>query len=168
MAKMFRPSNQRRGVAIALAIVFASILLLMALSMYKMIGQALPQNVVHDERIKVELVGQGLVDRAALKFQLCPAQFYAADAAKKAGYSDAMNYFLEDLTLVEDASSSFMVGRISAEITAMTLHTASGSHWNDEVLSIESIASYTSQRNAASITRSITRVFNTKRQVQTP
>lgn len=168
MAKMFRSCNQRRGVAIALAITFASILLLMALSMFKMIGQALPQNIVHDERIKVELVGQGLVDRAALKFQLCPAQFYAADAARNAGDAAAMNYFLEDLTLVEEASSSFMVGRISAKVTSMTLHTASGAHWKDEVLSIEAIASYTSQRNTASITRTISRVLNTNRQVQTP
>ncbi|NLI79276.1 MAG: hypothetical protein GX442_22885 [Candidatus Riflebacteria bacterium] len=162
-----RPDT-RRGVAIAMAIVFASILLVMALGLTSMTGQALPQNIIHDERASVELVGQGLIDLAALKFQLCPAQFYAAYEAKKNGYTVPMNTFLQDLTLVQEASSSHLTGKIYVRITNMSLHTATSSYWKNEVLSIDAVATYTSRHNQNAISRNINRILHTDRVVQTP
>ncbi len=161
---------RRRGTAVAMALVFATILLLMAIGFVRQLRQAHPQNRLIDERVKVELLANSAIDKAILKFQLFQGDYYAAVAASKLGYHQPLqDFFINDTGLryvnFGDASSSFSNHTIGVVIASVSLLT--DWKWNTEALRIIANVTYTDSvgRN---VDKDVVRIVKLDRRLNTP
>ncbi len=151
---MRKSCNLKRGSAVALCLIFATVLLMMGLAYSKQTATSKRQTVQIDERIKLEYLAHGVTELALLKFQLYPADFYACLEASKL---DKNTSYLRDFTTgasefrftgsnAENKSvSSFNTTALNLELASMTILT--NNKWNNEVLYIEAVANYTDQYN---------------------
>lgn len=167
----------KRGSAIALALVFATVLLIMGLAYSQMTSSAKRQTVQIDERIKLEYLAQGLTEIAILKFQLFPADFYACSEAASYGYVEPLKNFAiqncPEFTFTNDKSSNSTFNRnkdgtestIDMQIATMTILT--NNKWKQEVLLIKAIAGYT-DLYGQTINKEVTRLLNLDRKSLKP
>ncbi len=178
---MKRNRNNKNGSAIALALVFATVLLLMGLAYSKMTAGARVQTVKIDERIKLDFLAHGMTELALLKFQLFPADFYACMEA--ASYSPPINNNDTNNKLISfranddtfrfdrtDTSSIQTIFKLASE--SITLHLASmtiltNNKWGNEVLYIEAGATYTDV-NGEETSKIVTRLVNLDRKSLIP
>lgn len=142
------PNNKRNGMALLLALVFAVVLLQMAVSYSGMLGQSKPQTVMIDERIKLEYVSHSLTELALLKFQLFPADYYACWEAAQKGHGSYLNKFTigaKEFTVTNytDSVSSFNAAPINIQLASMAILT--DNKWKTEALFIKADAAYTDQ-----------------------
>lgn len=171
---MKKSTNIKKGSAVALCLVFATVLLMMGLSFSKMTSTSKKQTVQIDERIKLEYLAHGITELALLKFQLYPADFYACLEAKRL---DNRTSYLTDFTTgasefrftgsnAENKSvSSFNTTALNLELASMTILT--NNKWNNEVLYIEAYANYTDQYKK-SIDKVVTRLVDLDRRSLIP
>ena len=141
-------SNFKRGSAVALCLVFATVLLVMGLAYSKLTVGSKRQTVQIDERIKLDYLAHGMTELAMLKFQLYPADFYACDEAANYGAVSYLQNFGDkapEFCVVNDnnSQSSFDKTGISLQLATMTILT--DNKWNNEVLYIAASATYTDQ-----------------------
>jgi len=159
-----------RGTALILSLVFATLLLEMVIAYTKMVQQAPPQNFQIDERVKMDFLSQGLIEKAILKFQLFPADYYAANDALKLNKSDYIKAFvIGDSNLMisnfAEASSSFSDSKINVCISSMSLLT--NFQYNQEAIRIQSQAVYTG-KNGKNIEKDVVRTVRLNRQSNAP
>ncbi len=147
MSKRF---NSRRGMALILALVFAVVLLQMAIAYSGMTRGTKNQTVQIDERIKLDYLAHGLTELALLKFQLYPGDFYACWEAHKLGDSSYLQTFTTSANTNEfrilnfDKSvSSFNDQQINVVLASMSIFT--DNKWNTEALFIQAEANYQDQ-----------------------
>lgn len=140
--------NRKRGMALLLALVFAVVLLQMALAYSKMTGQSKPQTIQIDERIKLDFLAHSLTELALLKFQMFTADYYAAQEAAEKGDSSHLLEFTTgspEFTILNysDSKSSFNQFPINIQLATMTILT--DNKWKTEALMIQAAAAYTDQ-----------------------
>jgi len=148
--------------AVLFVLVFAILLLQLAISYSGMIRVGKPQTLVIDDRGKAEFLAQGLIDKAILKFQLFPADFYAAWEARKKNpslYSTYLNTFMSDLQMSSnEASSSFSMLKSPFSVNIASISLYNNAKWNLDALYVE--AAVTFQDNFGKlVNKSVTRVF---------
>lgn len=162
--------RRRRGTAVALAIVFATILLLMAIGFSRILQHAQPQNRLIDERAKIEFLANSVIDKALLKFKLYPADFYAAVDAAKYNYPGPLQDFcINDPQLqmngFAEASSSFAAFGVNVAIASVSLLT--DWRWNADALRIEARAWFTDQAGK-NVDKDVVRIVKLERRVNAP
>lgn len=157
-------SNGRQGTAIVLALVFATILLQLAISYSGLIGQTRPQTELIDERVRLHYLSKGLTEIALLKFQKFPSDFYncwrhqASTSTNVSFWLDTngplARYTIEAPEMKEykttgfsESTSSFNTRPICFNLTEMRLMTSN--RWNVEVLQIKANAHYTTRSGKA-------------------
>ncbi len=140
--------KQRKGAALILALVFAVVLLQMAIAYSSMTRASKPQTIQIDERIKLDYLAHGLTELALLKFQLYPSDFYAAWEAAKKG----QKMYLNDFTIKDpefgipeftQSNSSFNKAPVSIYLASMAILT--DDKWKTEALFIQAGADYQDQ-----------------------
>ncbi len=157
----------KRGTALVMALIFSVLLLQMAIAYSGMLRASKPQTMQLEEAAKYDLLAQGLIDKAILKFQLYPGEFYAAWQALKLGHPEYLTeYVLNDPNLrlpdFDLASSTFTGQKISVAIASMALLT--DSHWNQEALRIAANVSYVTQ-TGKNVDKTIVKIISVKREV---
>ncbi len=140
--------NNKKGMALVLALAFAVVLLQLAISFSGMTKQSKPQTVQIDERVKLDYLAQGLTELALLKFQLFPADYYACWDAAKLGQKGPLNDFTIKapeftMTNFTGSNSSFNNAGINIQLASMSLYTEN--KWQTEALLIQAYANYTDQ-----------------------
>jgi len=158
---MIRWQNNK-GTALVLALVFAVVLLQLALAYSSMTRNTMPQTVQIDERIKLDHLAQGINELAVLKFQLFQADYYAAWEAAGLGNRQFLNDFtinapeftINNFTV---SSSSFNAAPIGMQLASMALVT--DNRWRNEALYIRSIAEYEDQFNRT-VSRDAVRILS--------
>ena len=141
----------KRGSAVALCLVFATVLLMMGLAYSKLTSTSKKQTIQIDERIKLEYLAHGITELALLKFQLYPADFYACIEASQKGESaylsayttGASEFSFSGKNAEKRSVSSFNSNSIDLQLASMTIIT--NSKWKNEVLYIEAFATYEDQ-----------------------
>lgn len=159
-------NKDKNGSAVALSLIFSTVLLVMGLAYSKMTQTAKIQTVQIDERIKLDYLANGLTEMALLKFQLYPADFYAcAEAASVSGnisYLEAFGASATEFIMANDQNSisSFNDAGVSLQLASMTILT--NQKWRDEVLYIEAKANYLDQFGRV-IDKTVTRLVEVQR-----
>jgi hypothetical protein len=152
-------ANRKKGMALILALIFAVVLLQMAIAFSGMTKQSKPQTVQIDERIKLDYLAHGLTELALLKFQLFPAEYYACLDAAKAGKKSYLDDFTikakefsdprflqisgQNFKATEISSSTFDATRINIQLASMAIVT--DNKWKREAILIRAVANYTNQ-----------------------
>lgn len=159
-------NKHKKGSAIALCLIFATVLLTMGLAYSKMTQTSKLQTVNIDERIKLDYLAQGMTEKALLKFQLYPADFYACrDAATKCGDGSYLEQFAQqpEFTVNNDHNSisSFNDTGLNIQLASMTILT--NQKWKNEVLYIDAVAVYTESQFNRSISKRATRLVQLTR-----
>jgi len=167
---MSLPRNSKRGIALALVLTFAILLLTMALAYNKMLQNTQLQTDRIDDRGKLTFIGEGLIQKALLKFQLFPGDFYSAwEAASMTGdfSTYVAPFYLSDpgLTLANFAmaSSTFSNVTLNAAISSMSLLTLP--NWRREAIRIEARVWFQDKRGHNE-EKSIVKIFTTKRETK--
>ncbi|GAB4279265.1 MAG: hypothetical protein Kow0029_23110 [Candidatus Rifleibacteriota bacterium] len=147
-----RLNKSNTGMALIMAIVFSTVLLVMALAYSSMTINTKQQTVQIDERIKLDYLAQGLTELALLKFQLYPGDYYAAWEAHKLGVDSYLEKFTTKapeftITNFTDSNSSFNAQPIGIQIASMAIYT--DNKWKKEALFIQAGAEYTDQYGRA-------------------
>ena len=163
----------KRGSAVALCLVFATVLLMMGLAFSKLTSTSKKQTIQIDERIKLEYMAQGVTELALLKFQLYPADFYACIEAAQKGKSSYLTEYTTgapEFQFIGDNAenrsvSSFNNVAVGLQLASMTILT--NNKWNKEVLYIEAFANYRDQ-NDKSIDKIVTRLVDLDRRSLIP
>lgn len=160
-------NSQRRGMALLLALVFAVVLLQMALAYSSMTSQSKPQTLMIDERVKLEYLAHGFTELALLKFQMYPADYYACWEAHQLGTSDYLVDFTigapEFLNTTGSSTSSFNhfnQTNVSIQLASMAILT--DNRWKTEALLIQATAAYTNQ-SGTNISKEAVRIVSTER-----
>jgi len=172
---MKKNNKLKRGSAVALCLIFATVLLVMGLSFSKMTSTSKKQTVQIDERIKLEYLAHGITELALLKFQLYPADFYACvEAASwskdfrptgkpkdETPWARFTTEAPEFKSILENKSaSSFNNTAVNLQLASMTILT--NNKWKNEVLYIEALANYNDQYNK-NIDKKVTRLVDLNR-----
>mgnify|MGYP003431076939 CR=1 FL=1 len=165
---MKKSSNIKKGSAVALCLVFATVLLMMGLSFSKMTSTSKKQTVQIDERIKLEYLAHGITELALLKFQLYPADFYACMDAANLGEPKHLVSFTTGSPEFQftgknsenKSASSFNNTAVNLQLASMTILT--NNKWKNEVLYIEALANYNDQYNK-NIDKKVTRLVDLNR-----
>ena len=166
---MKKNNNLKRGSAIALCLIFATVLLIMGLAYKKLTSTARKQTVQIDERIKLDYLAHGMTELALLKFQLYPADYYACKEAAEYGDNSYLLAFAENASefqIIEDTSSwsTFDNTAINLQLASMSILT--DNKWNNEILYIEASAWYTNPlKKDETISKTVTRVVDLNRRV---
>lgn len=161
----------RQGMALLMVLVFATLLATCALAFSKMFQQARPQNQVIDERAKVDFLTQGYVEKALLKYQLFPSDFYAANLAKKKGFSEPLKKFIEEDPVLQvsnftQASATFpTVQDLSVDVVAIDL--LSSWSYNIDAIRVRAVGSYRNLAGAI-VDKDIVRILKVERTCQKP
>ena len=145
--------SSKNGHALILSLVFAAILLQLAISYTGMLKSAHPQNILIDERVKMDFITQGLIEKSILKFQLFPADFYAAnDATNVASYgplvtSVYLNAFVNDpaLSLINFTGANSSISSVTINVSIASMALLTRYRWNQEAIRIQALASYMSK-----------------------
>ncbi|MDN5277974.1 MAG: hypothetical protein PWR01_1939 [Clostridiales bacterium] len=140
--------NSKKGMALVMALVFAVVLLQMAIAFSSMTQTSKPQTVQIDERIKLDYLAHGLTELALLKFQLYPGDYYACWEAHELGTDNYLNRFTinaPEFTIANftDSKSSFNDQAIGIQLASMAIYT--DNRWKTEALFIQAGAEYTDQ-----------------------
>lgn len=162
---MRKPQDKRKGMALILALVFAVVLLQMAIAYSGMTRGIKTQTVQIDERIKLDYLAHGLTELALLKFQLYPGDFYACWEAHKKGNSQYLKDFTIDADefktpIVTDSKSAFNDRPSSIQLASMAIFT--DNKWNKEALFIQAVAGYEDQFGR-SISKDAVRIVSVER-----
>lgn len=157
--------NNRKGMALVLALVFAVILLQMAIAYSGMTQGIKTQTVQIDERIKLDYLAQGLTELALLKFQLFPGDYYACWDAYKLGQPSYLKEFTTDaseftISNFVDSKSSFNEQPIGIQLASMAIYT--DNKWKTEALFIQAGAEYTDQFGR-SVSKDAVRIISVQR-----
>lgn len=161
----------RRGMALIMVLVFATLLAMGALAFSKMFQQSRPQNQVIDERVKIDFLAQGYVERALLKYQLFPADFYAAAIAQKKGVTAPLKAFIEDdpvlqVTNFAEASATFStVANLGVDVVAIDL-LASWSY-NSDAIRVRAVGTF-QNHNGQVVSKDVVRILKTERKFEKP
>ncbi|MGM0598870.1 MAG: hypothetical protein ACQETH_03525 [Candidatus Rifleibacteriota bacterium] len=160
-------NNPRKGMALILALVFAVVLLQMALAYSSMTKSSKPQTIQIDERIKLDYLAKGLTELALLKFQLYPGDFYACWEAAEKGNDKWLKSFTTQapeftINNFTESSSSFNNQAIGIQLASMALYT--DNKWNKEALFIQAGAEYTDQYGR-NISKDAIRIVSVKRRL---
>lgn len=163
----------KKGSAVALCLIFATVLLMMGLAYSKLTSTSKKQTVQIDERIKLEYLAHGVTELALLKFQLYPADFYACLEASRLGKSEYLKTFtvgapefqFTGKNAENKSVSSFNNTAVNLQLASMTVLT--NNKWNKEVLYIEAFANYTDQYHK-SIDKVVTRLVDLDRRSLIP
>ncbi len=155
----------KRGAALILALVFAVVLLQMAIAYSSMTRSSKPQTVQIDERVKLDYLAHGLTELALLKFQLYPADFYAAWEAAKMGQTKYLSDFTTaapEFTIkgFKESVSSFNAAPVDIQLASMAILT--DNKWKTEALFIQAGAEYEDQMGR-SISKEAVRLVSLER-----
>ncbi|MBQ2592780.1 MAG: hypothetical protein II567_05820 [Candidatus Riflebacteria bacterium] len=167
----------KRGSAVALCLVFATVLLTMGLAYSKLTMNTKKQTIQIDERVKLEYIANGITELALLKFQLYPADFYACLEA--ASWSASFGADKDDSPITKftrkapefqvdgdtHSVSSFNAAGVNLQLDEMSIIT--NSKWKNEILSIKASAHYQDQ-NGKWINKTVTRLVNLNRNSLVP
>ena len=177
---MKKTNNVKQGSAVALCLVFATVLLMMGLSFSKMTSTSKKQTVQIDERIKLEYMAHGVTELALLKFQLYPADFYACveAASLSTSFRPKDNDPNDETPLTKFTTkapefqftgnrsvSSFNNTAVNLQLASTTVLT--NNKWNKEVLYIEAVANYFDQYHK-NIEKKVTRLVDLDRRSLIP
>ncbi len=154
--------------ALILALVFAVVLLQMAVAYSSMTKTTKVQTVQIDERIKLDYLAQGITELALLKFQLYPGDYYACWEAFKLGNANYLKEFTtgaDEFTIANfgDSESSFNNQKIGIQLASMAIYT--DNRWKTEALFIQAGAEYTDQFGR-SISKDAVRIVSVERVLQ--
>lgn len=145
-----RHNSSRKGMALILALVFAVVLLQMAIAYSSMTKNTKSQTIQIDERIKLDYLAQGLTELALLKFQLYPGDYYACWDAYKLGKKEYLEKFADPTKATEfnldgfaASKSSFNEQTINIQLASMSIFT--DNKWKTEALFIQAVAGYSDQ-----------------------
>lgn len=167
----------RKGSAVALCLVFCTVILVLGLAYAKLTSNAKEQTAQLDDVVRLDYVANDIFEKAILKFQLYPADFYACmDAAEKGEekndntFKTYLDAFVNDETFFFDSdkdpsyvSSTFNAPKITAQLASMTILTSS--KWKTEILRLEVTGSYTDQ-HGKNVSKTITKLVKLDRTVQ--
>ncbi|MBI3038260.1 hypothetical protein HYY75_04285 [bacterium] len=160
----------RKGVAIIISMVFATLLFLGALAYTNMLTRSKPQNIVLDERVKLDFLAQGMSELAILKFQLYPADFYAAASAATA-FPAAINDFVNNdvsfrrLNFTEANSNYGFVKTLNVFVASMAVFTQN--QYKEEALRVIVEANYQDLKGTV-VTKNAVRIVKTTRELVKP
>ena len=160
----------KRGSAVALCLVFATVLLVMGLAYSKLTFGHKRQTVQIDERIKLEYLAHGLTELALLKFQLYPADFYACDEAAQQGDGSFLVKFgngADEFKLLNDKNSQSSFDKTEISIVLATMTILTNNKWNNEVLYIAASATYTDSFGRH-LDKDVTRIVDLNRKTIKP
>ncbi|HNV70743.1 MAG TPA: hypothetical protein PKO06_13665 [Candidatus Ozemobacteraceae bacterium] len=167
--------TKRRANALLLSLVFAMILLQLAVSYSGLLRQSHPQSQQIDERVKMDFLAQGLIEKAILKFQLFPADFYAAhDATRVASYgANATSFYLNNwitdanLSLINFAEASSTMSNIPMNCVVSSMSLLTDFKWNREALQARAETTYLS-RSQGTVSKEVVRTLQLTRQSNSP
>ena len=169
---MNKHEKLKRGSAVALCLIFATVLLTMGLAYSKLTMNTKKQTIQIDERVKLEYIANGITELALLKFQLYPADFYACLEAASWSASfgpnipgSPINKFAKEAPEFQingdtHSTSSFNNAGVNLKLDEMLIIT--NSKWKNEVLSIKASANYQEQ-SGKWINKTVTRLVNLNR-----
>ena len=161
----------RQGMALLMVLVFATLLATCALGFSKMFQQARPQNQVIDERVKIDFLAQGFVEKALLKYQLFPSDYYAANLARKKGLNDPLKSFIEDDPALQvsnftQASATFpTVQNLSVDVVAIDL--LSSWSYNIDAIRVRAVGTYQNHAGAI-VSKDVVRILKVERTCEKP
>lgn len=158
-----------------MALVFAVVLLQMAVSYSGMLRTAKPQTTLIDERARVEFLANGVIELALLKFQLFPSDFYAACEAANGvpaanRTNDYLSSFVNNNLRIDETVVDSILGstQYAIQVDEMILHTtASGTRWNRQALEIRASVAF-NDASGRPVNRTITRVYEIDRLTNSP
>ena len=142
--------KNKNGMALVMALVFAAILLQMAIAYSGMTRESKPQTIQLDERAKLDYLARGVTELAVLKFRLFPADYYACwEAYKDYGNDSYLKKFTVDanefksLGTFTESISTFNNVAVNIQLATMTLFTKN--KWKTEALLVQAYANYKDQ-----------------------
>lgn len=170
---MKKHNKLKRGSAVALCLIFATVLLTMGLAYSKLTMNTKKQTIQIDERVKLEYIAHGITELALLKFQLYPADFYAClEAASWSANAFGLKNDESPISKFTRSASEF---HIDGDVHSISSFNTAGvnlvldemiiltnSKWKNEVLSIKASANYRDQ-NGKLIDKTVTRLVNLNR-----
>lgn len=164
-------NNNKKGSALAIALVLSSVLLLLGLSYSKLTSNTNVSTQKIDERVRLKYLADGANQIALLKLQKFPAEFYAALEVKNTntepweafcGKSSNDDHEFKEGSFFNDQTIAFNSSRekgkvinaaagrdrVSINVTDITLQTVDQNgkavdKWNNDVITITSTAVYT-------------------------
>lgn len=169
--------NNKKGSAVALCLVFCTVILVLGLAYAKLTSNAKEQTAQLDDVVRLDYIANDIFEKAILKFQLYPSDFYACLEAAKLGETTNntslkkyLNDFVNDETLSFNSaknttytSSTFNTPEINAQLTSMEILT--DSKWKNEILKLEVIGSYVDS-HGKSVSKTVTKLVNLERFVE--
>lgn len=164
--------SNKKGSALALTVVFAAILLQLALVYSYQVQNTTKSTTQIDGRVRLQYLSDGLAQIALLKFQKFPSDFYSAweykdiDDAPLLSYSTSAPEFQADQfdnDLDQPTNIIAKDKRISVRLTNMTLH-STNRKWDEEILTITTEATQQTLSDADLVTNS-TLTVKTSRKV---
>lgn len=161
----------RKGMALVMVLVFATLLALGALAFSKMFQQSRPQNQVIDERVKIDFLAQGYVERALLKYQLFPADYYAAAIAHKKGFTGPLKNFIEDdpalqISNFTQASATFSTVQ-SLGVDVVSIDLLASWSYNSDAIRVRAVGTF--QNHAGQVvSKDVVRILKTERKFEKP
>ena len=139
--------------AIVISIVFAVVLLQLAIIYTLQVRESRPQTEQIDERIRLRYLAHGLTEIALLKLQRFPADYYHVWEYGKdeQPYKD-FTYMAEEFAAdqfdneSDQPASHFNNNTVRVTLDRMELSTASDTYWTEQVFVIRAIAEYQDRR----------------------
>ena len=164
--------NNKKGMALIMALVFAVVLLEMAVAYSGMTKESKPQTVQIDERDKLAFLAKGITELAVLKFRLFPSDYYACwEAHEKYNYNNPLLQFtvkaseFSQIGVGSTSNSSFNNVSINVQLATMAILTTDPSNkWNTEALLVKAYANYTDQYGRL-IQKDAVKIVSAQRQV---
>ena len=164
----------KRGTAVVIALVLAAILIQMAIIYTFLVKSAAPGTSLLEEKTRAEFAANSVFEKAILKFQLFPSDYYAAfEAANSEDIPAAnrsnlwLNDFIQDAALTKNIliqDSVVGASSFSATISNIRLYTiASTTRWRQQAIEIQALVNY-SNRQGDPVTRTISKNFHLERQ----
>lgn len=144
--------NKKNGMALVMSLVFAVILLQMAIAYSGMTRESKPQTIQLDERAKLDYLARGITELAILKFRLFPADYYACWEAYASCTSHNISYLnrftvsaaeFQTLGTFTESVSTFNNMAVNIQLATMTLLTKN--KWKTDALLVKAHAYYTDQ-----------------------
>lgn len=160
----------KKGSAVALCLVFCTVILVLGLAYAKMTSNAKEQTEQLDDIVRLDYIANDIFEKAVLKFQLYPADFYACLEASEKGQPGYLNDFISDetLTFVHErdnfsGSSTFNSPKIYAQL--IKVEKLTDSKWDNEILKLEVNGNYIDS-HGKNVSKTITKLVKLERSQQ--
>lgn len=152
-------NKKKKGSILALAIVIASILLVIGLAYSKLVSQTMVPTLTIDEHTRVQYLAEGVCRMVLLKYHKFPTDFYAAWLASSSEFllnfgENAPEFQPEKFLNTDDQPTSLLAknktGHINdmvrINVASLTLQTNFDKKWKEDVVTVVTTAKYLSSR----------------------